>query len=193
MGGDCRRCGVPVSVMRTGFLLLSPIVLSFLLVSCGLTSDEPQPTPTPTTRPRPTPTPLITEADIGYRLTTPAGNTIGVNFSPPLTLQGSDKLFEPEPGFVLRAAFVEACAATDAPPNTGILPSDFVVQMLDGSRWQHQWVEELQEKNPQLVPSLLAPGDCVTGSLGFVIPAGAVPRYVVYQGETLLKWAIPAQ
>ena len=97
-----------------------------------------------------------------------------------------DDYTKPDPGKAFAAIDVEGCANPDTNESTGLNPYDFTLQMPDNTRLE----PDIGAKEPALNDTTLTPGDCVRGWVTFQVPQGQKPKFVVFTGSSIIKWAV---
>jgi hypothetical protein len=91
---------------------------------------------------------------------------------------------KPRSGNAFAAADIEGCAAS-----AGVTKFDrlrFLVELSDQRRFQS--ISGVRQ--PALAPPDLTPGQCARGWVGFEVPQGARPAFLVYQGSSTVRWPI---
>lgn len=184
--------------MRKALLLAVP---ALLLLACGAQAEsdgdaavrEAAATVEPTQAPMPTPEPTVVRAQV-YRLgepaKTPLGNTVTARA---VDWNASPVVYPPQPGMRYLAVEVEGCTRPDLDVPTALDPARFELQMEDNTRARSLLIGG---KEPRLLPSVSMAGECTRGWVTFEFPAGARPKYVVYntldreRRPAVIKWAI---
>jgi hypothetical protein len=106
----------------------------------------------------------------------------------------ANEFIQPKAGNQFAVIDVEICAGSgeDIGPsgrNTqlSINPFQFSLQMPDNTRIEPTL---LASPDPALPAANLSAGECVRGNLGFEVPQGETPNFVLQEGTPSAKWAL---
>ena len=107
--------------------------------------------------------------------------------------QSANEFIQPKAGNQFAVIDVEICAGSgegigpSGNTQLSINPFQFSLQIPDNTRIEPTL---LASPEPALPAANLSAGECVRGNLGFEVPQGQTPTFVLQEGTPSAKWAI---
>jgi len=194
--------------MRVLFVVGAVMLISLFGVACSSTSNEhgsssqesseaeksadSEDTKVENTQPLQDSAPSEQEFRLGETATFRYGDTTTV-YSYVSSDQSANEFIQPKAGNHFAVIDVEICAGSgevigpSGNTQLSINPFQFSLQMPDNTRIEPTL---LASPEPALPAANLSAGECVRGNLGFEVPQGQTPNFVLQEGTPSAKWAI---